>query len=97
MGHGFQGWCQIILAIKIWYEIVHITYTVQYSGGDCPYMHAGIRFKIKTVFRTFGDTLIKIRRSWIRLIFVIKIPILVRQHIYFDFPVHNLPVDRLIQ
>ena len=40
------------------------------------------RFNIKTVFPGKGIPMLKIRRSWVRLIFSMGIPILVRRHLY---------------
>ena len=42
---------------------------------------SGARFNIKTVFPRYGIPILKIRRSWDRLIFNIGIPILVRWHL----------------
>ena len=44
----------------------------------------GARFNTKTVFSGYGIPMLKIRRSWDRLIFNMGIPILVRRHLYIE-------------
>ena len=44
----------------------------------------GARLNIKTVFLRYGDPVLKLRRSWDRLIFNTGIHILVRPHIYIE-------------
>ena len=40
---------------------------------------------IKAVFTDMGIVMIKIRRTWDRLIFIMGIPILVKQHLYIEW------------
>ena len=46
----------------------------------------GLRFNIKTVYFKYGVCIIKIRRSWDRIIFIIGIHILLRRHRYIKTP-----------
>ena len=50
----------------------------------CDELPAGLRLNIKTVFPGMGVSIINIRRSWDRLIFIMGIPILVRLHLYIE-------------
>ena len=45
---------------------------------------SGSHFNMKTIFPCIGLLIIKIRRSWDHLIFIMGIPILVRQHLYTE-------------
>ena len=57
-----------------------------YHSHVCPRRDklSGPRLNIKTVFPGTGIPMLKIRRSWNRLIFNIEIPILVRRHLYTE-------------
>ena len=44
------------------------------------------RLNIKTVFPRYGIPILKIRRSWDRLIFNVGIPIMVRRHLFIATP-----------
>ena len=68
--------------------------------SSIPPMHGGfllipgLRRNIKTVFPRYGIPMLKISRSWDRLIFNMGIPILVRRHIYIEMTPsfwHNTP------
>ena len=54
----------------------------------CPFSQGifGLRFNIKTVYFKYGVCIIKIRRSWDRIIFIIGIHILLRRHRYIKTP-----------
>ena len=53
----------------------------------------GPRLNIKTVFLCIGISMIKIRRSWDRLIFIMGIPILVRWHLYIGSPLLSVRIS----
>ena len=53
--------------------------------------HPGSVANIKAVFPDIGIPIIKIRRSWDRLIFIIGIPILVRGHFIWGRPIGFFP------
>ena len=54
------------------------------SSSRFVYKHPRPRFNIKTIFPRHGIPMLKIRRSWGRLIFNMGIPILERWHLYID-------------
>ena len=50
------------------------------------YEEPGPRLNIKIVFPRYGISMLKIRRSWDRLIFSMGNPMLIRRHLYRDGP-----------
>ena len=54
----------------------------QYYPIHCILIESGPGFNIKTFFPGIGIPIIKRRRSWDRLLFIMGIPILARQHLY---------------
>ena len=60
--------------------------TAHSPAHACHWWRSGPRLNIKTDFPDMGILMLKIRRSWDRIIFNMGIPILVRQHLYIETP-----------
>ena len=56
----------------------------QSPGYEALLERPGPRPNIRTIFPGMGISIIKIRRSWDRLIFIMGIPMLVKRHLYTE-------------
>ena len=76
---------------QFWNEVVYLEHLYEEKRmEDWVMAIRGVRrpsgpcLNIKTVFPRYGDSMLKIRQSWDRLIFNMGISILVRQPLYID-------------
>ena len=80
MDASFDTWGEI-LALMAWLKMHHSRGQCQYGCVSCT---AGPCFNMKRVFQCIGNLIIKIRRWWDRLIFMMGIPILARQDLCIE-------------
>ena len=79
------SWIRLVNVGALWCGSTSLCH---YDGCRYPGMWKvpGSHLNIKTVFPGMGIPMLKIRRSWYRLIFNMGIPILVRRHLDIEMP-----------
>ena len=75
-----EAWMDTVVSLRLLLFFIILSTPAHVCHGLLP----GSRLNIKTVFSGMMIPMLKIRRSWDRLIFNMGIPILVRRHLYIE-------------